>query len=628
MNTGLRKMKFENGEVFFAIGENICWAGTEIQNPNFPAGFTNYWDMMSSPRYHEQQRSFLHDLAVNQGNFVRIRLDPWSVPIESFDKTVPLPVTTVVTRDLVRYVNNYHHNQMFMWEMDKTLSVCEEGNLRIMLNILNDIELNVNDTSVYDPGSLCGWARNPYSGLLNDSTLEGIQKFFVSPEANETFKLRLRYIEARWGYSTSLGVWELINETENISGDYHHSKPNYKLWDESAGFRNSVYGWLCNMRTELQSHYPPHLVTTGMSGGRGVPDTDAADHLPCMDIVEKHDYTIEFNQEAQKYSSRDYNKNQEAIKYYHLQRPFIWGEAGLADGVSPLNVYGDATYHNSVWASIFSGAVGTVLNFKDWGQQAGFAHRNNFNGVKAFTDRINFKQKLVPCINNSDQEGPYTEYSESKVITYWLKREDNALAYGWSRNSGYNWMSETFPNLPTKDKIAMKKETGWNGESELFSFEKKDEMIRLKNLRPRTKYKIEFYNTWDDYDLLETDYQKSDKHGLLSFGRRMPYQKESPWYPDYAFIISQVKDHDSKFDKRLAEGVYPVPASDILFIDLHDDAEIYDTVLIVDLLGRTSEKEIINGNRINISDLQEGIYILRIRNIIFEQTLKFIVLRS
>ncbi len=629
LNHPLRRMQFSNDEMFFAIGENIAWADWEyIYNPNFPSGFTNFWETMSSPRTHQQQRSFISDLADNSGNFVRIRLDPWSVPIESVDKTIPRGTVPLNTADLVKYVNNYHHNQMFMSEMDNTLKVCEEQGVYIMLNILNDIELNINDTADYGAGSLAGWPRNPYSGLLNDKSLSGIRNFFTSESAIQNFKKRLRYIEARWGYSTSVGVWQIINETENISGDYKNPKYNYKYWDDDANFRNEVYNWLCDIRYYLRSFYPKHLVTTGMAGGRGIPDTEAADFLSCLDIVSKHDYTHEFDKKSKQYSARDYNRNQEAIEYFHQERPFIWGEIGLADDVSSLNVYGNAAYHNSIWASLFSGSIGTVLNFKDWPQGAGFRHRDHLNGVKAFSDRINFKQKLLPCLNNSAQKGSHIEYATSKIFTVWMKREDNLVAYGWSRNNSFNWLSETFPNMPPKDQIEVKLVTGWNGEAEFNSFEAEDAIIKIKNLNPKTKYRIDIYNTWDDYGLLETQYERTDKQGLLSFGREMPYFVESPWYPDYAFVLTDIETKQDKNAKSLAEGVYPVPAHDRIVVQANFDADLLKTVKIIDASGRVLIRQMSDNFEIGLDDLSDGFYILEINNGVMTQCIKFIVLHN
>lgn len=210
MANGLqRKMMFQNGQIFFGIGQNVAYAEPDFAFPCCIASHNTY----------EDQRSYIEDLADNEGNFVRIRLDPWSNPLVSqqrqFFPSDPTP------KSLQRCVSDWTHNQSHMWEFDQTLGLCEERDVYIMLNILQDQYF-----SMYDRyRNTHAWESNPYSTLTSPD-LQGIDAFFRDQVNRNEFKKLLFYLAARWGYSKHLALWEIVNEVENI-GEFQYFDPEF-----------------------------------------------------------------------------------------------------------------------------------------------------------------------------------------------------------------------------------------------------------------------------------------------------------------------------------------------------------------------------------------------------------------
>src|SRR5258705_5693128 len=94
----------------------------------------------------------------------------------------------------------------------------------------------------------------------------------------ELFKRRLRYIIARWGYSSNLMCWEIMNENGNIPGldpdittpnpDPNCLYPNQRMYD--LGFEDNMIHW-----NEVISAYIKaadthgHLITSGAVDNMG-----------------------------------------------------------------------------------------------------------------------------------------------------------------------------------------------------------------------------------------------------------------------------------------------------------------------------------------------------------------------
>ena len=130
------------------------------------------------------------------------------------------------------------------------------------------------------------WEQNPYN-LANGGFLSNATNFFTDPTARELTKRKLRYIVARWGYSTSIMGWELFNEVQFTDAAYANQWTNIEAWhNEMASFLRSQDGYhhlitsssvlnepIWDQTDYYQHHdYPSDLIT----GIQGAPDISAS----------------------------------------------------------------------------------------------------------------------------------------------------------------------------------------------------------------------------------------------------------------------------------------------------------------------------------------------------------------
>lgn len=67
------------------------------------------------------------------------------------------------------------------------------------------------------------WTSNPYN-ISNGGCCTNAWEFFSHPGVLSAFRNRLRYLSARWGYSTKLFAWELLSEADNFPWYRQHQQ--------------------------------------------------------------------------------------------------------------------------------------------------------------------------------------------------------------------------------------------------------------------------------------------------------------------------------------------------------------------------------------------------------------------
>ncbi len=178
-----------------------------------------------------------------------------------------------------------------------------------------------------------GWEDNPYSAARGGPAREPVD-FFTSNEARSLAERRLRYIVARWGYSTHLLAIDLLNEPE---------------WD--GAIPESVWiPWAGAMARSLrEADSSRQLLTVGSVGLQWNVDGDERPLYASAvdDLVEWHLYG------PKTYAPHD-NALEMARKVretYGYGKPVFCGE--FAYGGEDPSLY-DHT-HDGIWAAVFAG---------------------------------------------------------------------------------------------------------------------------------------------------------------------------------------------------------------------------------------------------------------------------------
>jgi hypothetical protein len=128
---------------------------------------------------------------------------------------------------------------------DAIIAAAEHAGVHVQVTLQHHGQYSSTNGSDTDPN----WEQNPYN-VANGGFLAHATNFFTDPMAMELTKRKLRYIVARWGYSTSVMGWELFNEVQFTDAAY-------------AGQWTNIESWHNTMATFLRSQdYYRHLITS------------------------------------------------------------------------------------------------------------------------------------------------------------------------------------------------------------------------------------------------------------------------------------------------------------------------------------------------------------------------------
>ncbi|MEL7433898.1 MAG: hypothetical protein AAFN11_08115, partial [Chloroflexota bacterium] len=303
-----RYFAFDDRTPYFPIGENMAWStGTAIAD----------YDM------------WLSELSANGGNFIRVWMASWGFGIEWQDTGL----------------GDYSERQSQAYQLDEVIQLASEYDVYIMLTLLNHGPFN---TTVNEE-----WDANPFN-VANGGMLEDPVEFATNPEAIRYWNQRLRYIAARYGYSTNIMTWEWWNEvnwTPLVNSEV------LAPWIE----RSAAYLGNLDPYNRLMSH-----------SGSPIGD-ESVWNLESMDYTQEHLYNMTNLQQT-------FNNNIPEWLERYPDRPFLMGEFGTQSEFDEDGLL----LHLGLWAAPMNGAAGTGM-FWWWDT---YIHPNDlyyhFNGVAAF----------------------------------------------------------------------------------------------------------------------------------------------------------------------------------------------------------------------------------------------------
>jgi len=283
---------FDNGDFYFPIGLNIAWSNQ--QGLGVLQDYERWLDRFSQ----------------NGGNLARVWMAAWSFGLEWNDTGL----------------GNYSKRQKQAWLLDQVFKLAEERDVTIMLTLINHGQFN----KTVNPE----WDQNPYN-VANGGMLNAPEEFVTNPQAKQLFKQRLRYIAARYSYSTSLFAWEWWNEVN---------------W---TPINDTLLGpWMAEMSKELQQWDPyTHLITNSYANGR----PSKLWRMPTMSFAQQHDYT-----------GRDplleFPESFAAIQANAPAKPILQAEQGFsAAGADGELVFELVHLHNGIWTAPFTGYAGSSM---------------------------------------------------------------------------------------------------------------------------------------------------------------------------------------------------------------------------------------------------------------------------
>jgi PKD repeat protein len=316
---------YDNGDRFLAIGTNLAWS-------TWSSGFTIYED-------------WLAELKNNGANFVKLTLAPWGFGFEWG----------------MASVGNYTCRQNRAWALDWVFEQLMQHRIYAQMHFLIHDELI--------PGVYSGWDQNSYNSV-NGGPCASPQDFLTNPVAKKYYKQKIRYINARWGYSPYVQSWEIMSEADNT--------PLY------SSYYQQNLDWVLEMSQytkDIDIYNRP--VSSGYAWTQNDPNYWGN---ASVDFTQSHIYALIPDLEME-----IYNYSQWYLEKY--SKPTIVGEFALAHSTSAMhtNDPDGITFHNVLWSSVMSGTIGSALSW--WWDN--YLYPNGlfpyFQPVSTFVNQVNIK---------------------------------------------------------------------------------------------------------------------------------------------------------------------------------------------------------------------------------------------
>ncbi|MBK0378911.1 DUF5060 domain-containing protein [Mucilaginibacter segetis] len=319
--------KFDNGDLFRGIGENVGWESRSFENPKWTYNY------------------LLPTLSKNGANFFRTWMSYWNLPLE-WQKV----------RSTKRYKNtDEYFNPGGIKRMDQLVNMADSLHLYFMLTMDWHGLLIENG----------GWKSSPYNAL-NGGPCKTPTDFFTNGAARDRYKNKLRYIVARWGYSPNIAAFEFFNEIDNAA---------YTAADSVLIPQEAITEWHIEMSRYLKDIDPyKHLVTTSISHR----DIIGLNSIAYIDFNQKHIY---------KHTEKIPGIYPDYIQTFG--KPYVVGEFGYRweDDDPKYAKEADYDYKRGLWYGMFSPTP--VLPMSWWWEL--FDDQNMtpyFKGVRAISDMM------------------------------------------------------------------------------------------------------------------------------------------------------------------------------------------------------------------------------------------------
>lgn len=274
--------------IFQPIGCNISWPETKMAFDSVFLSYNqwqddkgvkhvlpeNYRRITVAPRVYEKYNEYVLKMNRYGANWFRIIMSPQSSDIEF--------------EELGNYTKRLHQ----AYELDSLVSLAEANDffLHWCMQIHYTFKNKVYSITDWDWDDTEGTNVYAYKKAFN---LNEPVDFFKSEDAKKYYKQRMRYILSRWGYSSNIGLFEIMSEISNVGSAENESSSfymnNHQIFED----------WQNEMATYFKSNYfgKIHLLTSSYSGLKHV-DDDSYFEKEEFDVMSSNMYQFSYEVDA------------------------------------------------------------------------------------------------------------------------------------------------------------------------------------------------------------------------------------------------------------------------------------------------------------------------------------------
>jgi len=306
--------RYSTGEPYYPLGINVGWAST----PTYTKTITN--------------------LGQGKANLIRY----WQTPF---------------AHQALEWKNdNFYHglgrySQEAAAMSDSLINLCEANGVNMQLTIFQHGMFSENVDAM--------WTDNPYN-VANGGYIDRAEKYFYNDDCKKQTKKLLRYIVARWGYSTHLFAWEFFNEVQ-FTGINNSQTP---------AWYPAMLNWHSEMSQYVASIDPFNHIETTSAENSQLYDLDT---VPNLDVVQYHLYSDNLLEDQKRLDTTfrenlqhcaiingEYGTNAlQADITFDNQRNSIWN--GIVSQVPHLMWIWDH-YTDATWANLFKLPAGFLAS--------------------------------------------------------------------------------------------------------------------------------------------------------------------------------------------------------------------------------------------------------------------------
>ncbi len=452
-----KHFQYSDGTPFFVLGQNIGWSDSPaiIGQSTWPQ--IGYNDV-----YH-----FINNLADNGGNFVRMVMAPWS--------------TALLWNEISVF------DQSAAFALDSMINIAESRGMKVHLCL---------DLTT---GFIKGDSKENQNPIRRNFQKEGMTAsgLLADSSALDAFDCYIRYVYARYAFSSTVATVELIGEQDR--------------WEGYSGNEKKFAAFYLHISKLLQTEFGNnHLISTSTNQERLFVSAN-----PAIGFIDVHHYDNDFlcNQKRFKIiSSRRVKK---------INKPFLFGELGMING--PINAadagdfegFNDISMHNAMWATLFMGGAGIGSPWWSWSNDN--FRTANYPFIRYFLDSI---------AGNSIYKGESKMWTGNGLECFYQSDKNSTL--GWVHNTSYWWGNMLQDSVDRNKKHMIlpkdndKTEKPENREGNTFI---------IDGLKRGAIYSVDLYSTREKGKVLYHYVLKASILGKIS----IPY----PNQPDCAFRITK-----------------------------------------------------------------------------------------
>ncbi|MDH7568307.1 MAG: DUF5060 domain-containing protein [Armatimonadota bacterium] len=296
----------DDGSPFFVVGENAATLRS------LGTGGVDKW---------------YASLARAGGNFTRVWWCAGGTDLESRVSEVP-------GQGLGRYKLDQ------AWRIDYVVELADRLGIAIMACLETQQYLRRN----------AWWNQFTYNAA-NGGPVNTPGEFFTSEAAETLFRNRLRYIVARWGYSTAVFSWQFWNEVSACD-------------DFNAAAAARWHQRMARYLREIDPYH--HLIHSNFGNMDGYAEVDG---LPEMEVVSTNIYSRRDMGQTAAWGTR--------LLTQHYRKPYLLTEYGVGHRgrwvqEDPRGII----VHNGLWGALMAGSAGAGLpwGWDDWIDAQNFYH--------------------------------------------------------------------------------------------------------------------------------------------------------------------------------------------------------------------------------------------------------------